>query len=234
MWQMIHDVVRQAWQQFSTQVVQALPNVLASLLTLILGLGLGLLARIVLRRVFSAADLDRRAERVGLTPGLERLGIRSLSTLLSRVVTWVIILLALVLALYSLDAALASTLLSHGLLYVPNLVVAAVILIVGLLVSRFLARSVLIAAVNHELGGARLLAGLTRIGIMLVTVAMALEHLGIGRLTVLVAFAIVFGGVTFAAALAVGLGSRGLVERWLEQQWKPPSDATPPDDLHHV
>ena len=49
---------------------------------------------------------------------------------------------------------------------------------------------------------------------MLVAVAVAFEHLGIGRGTVLTAFAILFGGVTLAAALAVGLGSQDVVRRW--------------------
>jgi hypothetical protein len=52
---------------------------------------------------------------------------------------------------------------------------------------------------------------------MLVAVAVALEHLGIGRVTVLIAFAILFGGIMLATALAVGLGSQDIVRRWLAQ-----------------
>jgi len=93
--------------------------------------------------------------------------------------------------------------------------VAAVLLLVGVLLSRFLARSVLIWAVNHEVRWARPLSSATRLGILLVTVAVALEQTGIHQLTILIAFAILFGGVTLALALAVGLGSQDIVRRWL-------------------
>ena len=65
---------------------------------------------------------------------------------------------------------------------------------------------------------------------MLITVAVVLEHLGIGQATVLTAFAILFGGVTLAAALAIGLGSRDMVHDWLAkraQTGPPASDQEP-------
>jgi len=47
---------------------------------------------------------------------------------------------------------------------------------------------------------------------------MALEHLGIGGRIVELAFAIMFGGIVLALALAVGLGSKDLVSRSLERE----------------
>jgi hypothetical protein len=61
---------------------------------------------------------------------------------------------------------------------------------------------------------------------------MALDHLGIGRTVLLLAFAILFGGIVFAAALAVGLGARDVVSRTLERQLgEPPRVA---DKVDHV
>jgi len=93
-------------------------------------------------------------------------------------------------------------------------VVAVGLLWAGFLVSRFVGRSVLIAAVNTGFGSARLLAALARWGIVLVVLAVALEHLGIGRATVLTAFAILFGGITLALAIAAGFGSQDVVRQW--------------------
>ena len=60
---------------------------------------------------------------------------------------------------------------------------------------------------------------------------MALDHIGIGRTVLLLAFGIVFGGVVVAQALAVGLGARDVVSRALDRQ----IDATAHDDkLNHV
>jgi len=215
MWQTLRTVLGEAWQQFVVQIMHVLPNVLASLLVLAIGLVLAFVAGRVSLWLLSAAQVDRGAARLGILSSLERLGVSSVAQLLARLLRWGIALLALVAALFSLDPRLAAELVSRFLLYLPHLIVAIALLLVGVLLSRFFAQSVLIWAVNHEVRWARLLSGATRLGILLVTVAVALEQTGIGQLTILIAFAILFGGITLALALAVGLGSQDIVRRWL-------------------
>jgi Mechanosensitive ion channel, conserved TM helix len=221
MWQTLRSVLGEAWQQFAVQVMHVLPNVLASLLILATGILLAIVAGRVALWLLMAAQVDRAAARLGVASFLERLGISSVTQLLARLLTWGIVLLAFIPALFSLDARLASDLLSRFLLYLPHVIVAIALLIVGALLSRFTARSVLIAAVNHEMGSAQLLSAATRAGIMLVTIGVALEQLGIGLVTVQIAFAILFGGVTLALALALGLGSQEIVRRWLAKHFEP-------------
>jgi hypothetical protein len=93
---------------------------------------------------------------------------------------------------------------------------AAILLIAGTLLARFLARSVLIGAVNEQLQYARFLSLGIKWLVLVLTAAMALEHLQIGGNIVGLAFGILFGGIVFTLALAVGLGSRDLVSRSLE------------------
>jgi hypothetical protein len=61
---------------------------------------------------------------------------------------------------------------------------------------------------------------------------MTLDHLGIGRSVLLLAFAILFGGIVFAAALAIGLGARDAVSRALERQLR--ETARDEDNVNHV
>jgi hypothetical protein len=70
------------------------------------------------------------------------------------------------------------------------------------------------------------------VGIILLSSAVALEHVGIGRAIVPSAMLILLAGVTFALALAVGLGSRDLVARWIEDQTSPPTPAEA-DEIQH-
>jgi hypothetical protein len=58
--------------------------------------------------------------------------------------------------------------------------------------------------------------------LLIVTYAMALDHLGVGGDIVKIAFALLFGGVVLALALAVGLGSREVVSKAWEKQGKDP------------
>ena len=116
--------------------------------------------------------------------------------------------------------------------YVPHLLAALMILVVGAVAARFLARSALIGAVNMQIRSARLLSLAVKWLVLLVAVAMALDHLGIGRTVLLLAFAILFGGIVFAAALAVGLGAKDAVGRALERQLREPPRGQ--DKVDHV
>jgi hypothetical protein len=100
--------------------------------------------------------------------------------------------------------------------YLARIVGAGFILIVGAIVARFLARSVLIGAVNLQVQYARFLSLGVKWMVLVLTAAMALAHLEIGGPIVELAFGILFGGIVLTLALAVGLGSRDLVSRSLE------------------
>lgn len=71
---------------------------------------------------------------------------------------------------------------------------------------------------NLQIHWARLLSLGVKWLVMVLTVAMALEHLGIGGDIVRLSFGILFGGIVLAAALAVGLGSKDMVSRSWERQ----------------
>lgn len=230
MWQALQAVVRDSWQELARQFAGVLPNLLAGLLIFALGLVAGFLVGAVARWVLVALKTDRGAERLGISEPLAQVGITSVSRFVGWALKWVTIAIAFIPALYTLDPRLASELASRALLYVPRLFVAAALLWIGTMLSRFLARAVLIGAVNNEMSSPRLLAAATRIAVLLVTVAIVLEHLGIGRATVITAFGVLFGGLTLAAALALGLGAQDLVRRWLSTRFQagpPASDKEP-------
>jgi hypothetical protein len=110
-------------------------------------------------------------------------------------------------------------------------VAALAILVVGGIVARFLARAVLIGAVNMRFQYARLVSLTVKWLVLIVAAAMALDHIGIRRTVLVLAFGILFGGFVLAVALAVGLGARDVVSRALDDQLH----ATASDDkLNHV
>jgi hypothetical protein len=234
MWQTLEAVLNASWQQLATQLSARLPNLVAAAVIFVVGGLVGVVAGRLTGWVLRRAKIDRGAARLGIMGPLARAGVSSLATLVGRVVQWTIIAVALIPALYSLDARVASDLVGRSLLYLPHVAVAIILLWVGFVLSRFLSRGVLIAAVNARMRAAKLLAGATRSAVMLVAIAVAFEHIGIGRATMLTAFAILFGGVTLAAALAVGLGSQDIVRRWLDEQINARARATEDDPISHV
>lgn len=108
------------------------------------------------------------------------------------------------------------------------------IAIVGYLASNFVSQAVLIAAVNAGLPPARWIAAGTRWGIQLLTVAMALEQLGIAQHIVVVGFGITWGGLVLTAALALGLGGKDLAKDFLERWLSARAQTNAHEDLRHL
>jgi hypothetical protein len=102
--------------------------------------------------------------------------------------------------------------------YLTHAVGAILLLIAGNLIARYLARSVLIGAVNAQLQYARFLSLGVKWLVLVLTAAMVLDHLEVGGEIVELAFGILFGGIVLTLALAIGLGSRELVSRSLESR----------------
>ncbi len=139
--------------------------------------------------------------------------------LVTRFVFWGCVVLGFVIGISALDASYSnSAQVSIFLLpYVTHSVGAVILLLAGNLIARFLARSVLIGAVNAKLQYARFLSLGVKWLVLVLTAAMVLDHLQIGGAIVELAFGILFGGIVLTLALAVGLGSRDIVSRSLER-----------------
>jgi hypothetical protein len=232
MWAQVERILRQATSQTGDQIANFLPGVLVSLALILTTFVVAIFARVLVMRALRGLDFDRRAEQWGLAAAMAWPTPTSLSQTTARVVYWTILILGLLVSLTALNATIPSRLALSIFQYLPNLLAALMILFVGAIVARFLARSVLIGAVNMQIHSARLLSLAAKWLVQLVAVAMALDHLSIGRSILLLAFSILFGGIVLAAALAVGLGSRDVVGRILERQLReaPRGD----DSVKHV
>jgi putative Mn2+ efflux pump MntP len=218
----IRTLIGETFGHLEAQVTVVLPKLLAAALIVLLGALIGFVIERATNWLLRARHIDRAVERLGLARSLETLGITSFVRTLGIVARWVVILLASVTALNVLDGRLAGELMRRLVLYLPELAVAVVIVAVGSIVARYISRAVLIAAVNNELPSARLLSTATRISVMIVASAVAFEEAGIGRMTILVGFGILFGGIVLAAALCLGLGTQDIVRHWVSQRFEAP------------
>jgi hypothetical protein len=222
--------LRLATTRIVENVANFLPGALVFLVLLVGAWAIAVVVRYALRRALTGLDFDRRAELLGMSLGSWTPS-GSASILVASAAYWIVLALGLLLGLTALDAALPAQFAVSVLEYVPHLVAALAILVVGGIVARFLARAILIGAVNMGVQYARLLSLTVKWLVLIVAAAMALDHIGIGRTVLLLAFGILFGGVVLAIALAVGLGARDVVSRGLERQLREPARD---DKLHHV
>jgi hypothetical protein len=177
---------------------------------------IGLALCVLLRRGLTAARFD---EHLAHGRGnVDWAPLTSPTVLIARTSFWACVLLGLIIGVSAFDAsyATAAALPISLLPYLTHAVGAVLLLIAGTLIARFLARSILIGAVNLQLQYARFLSLGIKWLVLVFTAAMVLDHLQIGGAVVVLAFGILFGGIVLTLALAVGLGSRDLVSRSLE------------------
>jgi len=235
MWEFLNAVIRKTLTGFGERMAAFGPNILAMFVILLAGIFVAGGLRFILRLLLPRLGFDRFAQQLGLSLTLQKGGVRRpASAALAAVLSWALLAVFVLLAIGALNLQFAMDLMSRTFSYLPQLIIAGGLLLLGALVSAFLRRSVLIAAVNAGLPSARLLAGGVHTGLMVLFAAMALEHLGVGRQVILVSFTILFGGVVFALSLAFGLGGRDLARGFLERLVRGPDTGEKRDELHHL
>ena len=232
MGQQIALALRQSTHRALGMLVSFLPGLVAFLVAVvILGL-IGFALAALVKRLLTALHFDERlgARTTSPTNLVDWSPSRSPTLLASRAVLYLCLFAGVVIGISAFDASYAAnSAVSLFLLpYLTHIVGAVLLLIVGNVIARFLARTVLIGAVNAQLQYARILSLGVKWLVMVLTAAMALDHLGIGGAIVELAFGILFGGIVLTLALAVGLGSRELVSRSIEKIEKPGTAAPAP------
>src|SRR5271170_1579080 len=220
MWEQIESALHASLARVLTKVATLLPAVLSLVLAVLVCALLGLFLAYILRKILVAVHFDERVKANSPAGLLHWSPMQVPSLMLSRLVFWFGIFIGLVLGIAAFGAAYSPSeqTATEVYPYLTRIVTAILLLLVGTVIARFLARSVLIGAVNMNLQYARLLSAGVKWMIVVLALAMALEHLQIGGSIVFIAFAILFGGIVLALALAVGLGSKELVTRSLERE----------------
>jgi len=218
MWDEVSQTLHQSTVRVLSQFAGLLPGMLALVLALLLAILVAWVITFALRRFLHGVHFDEQLKRWGFSGVAGWAPQESPTLLLTRAIAWSIVLLGFVLGLAAFDATLTSSLALNLLAYVPRAIAAVLLMVFGTMIARYLARNVLIGAVNMNLHYARLLATGVKWMVMVLTIAMALDSLQIGTSIVHLAFGILFGGIVLALALAVGLGSKELVSRSLERE----------------
>jgi len=229
MGQQVKFALTESMHRVLVKMASFLPGLLALIVAVVVFTAIGVLAAYLLRRILIAAKFDERVAR-NQTPGVSDWSTgHSPTQLIARAAFWASVFLGLILGITAFDASYSGDSQIAVLLipYLTHSIGAILLLIVGTVIARFLARSVLIGAVNLQLQYARLLSLGVKWLVLVLTVAMILDHLQIGGTIVDLAFGILFGGIVLTLSLAIGIGSRDLVSRSLEKSSERAPDPIP-------
>ena len=240
MWQQVKQALSDSTAHFLTRFAGLLPGLAAVILALLVSVMLAWILAIIVRRVLTSLRFDEHLGHWGFASLAEWSPLNSPTLLVSRSFAALVIVSGFLIGIAAFDFEWTYLFVQSIFAYIPNVLAAGLLLLIGNVMARFLARSVLIGAVNLNLQYARFLSIGVKWLVIVLSFAMALEHLRIAPGIVQLAFGILFGGIVLSMALAVGLGSKEFVSKSLEPETKrvssDPRVAEPveEDPLRHV
>jgi hypothetical protein len=170
--------------------------------------------KVGITKLLKALKIDDLSKRIELDSILSKGGINaSLSELIGEICYWISLLVTFVVALNSVGLSVAADLLQRIVLYVPNIIAAIFVLIVGMFAAVVLKNIVRTSASNMGISQVNFLSKMAEVVVMIFVVAIAMEQLQIGAKIVELTITIVLGSLGLGFALAFGLGCKEIVSK---------------------
>jgi len=200
----------------------AIPNIIGALLLLVIGwIVAGIIGGLV-TKVLRVVHVDTVADRIGANAFLVRSGTKlRASDVFGLIITWVVRLTFIEMAAEQLGMPQVSQIINQILGFVPNIIVAMVILAVGAFLAQLLAGIVRGTASEARLDNPDLLAKLASGAVLAFAIIAALNELNIAPVVVDTLYIGLVSALALALGLAFGLGGRDtaarLTEKWTQQ-----------------
>lgn len=212
------DAVQTAFNDVISAIIKYLPNLLGAFVIVVVGVAAGYLLGKAVEKVAQLLRLDHLFERFGVKKTFHRVGLKlSIAKLLGWMTKWFVYVIAFLAVANALQLEAVSTFVNSLLLYIPNVIVAVLILIVGVLLAHFVAELVLGAAEGAKFKAANFIATVTRYSIVGFSILAALVQLQIATSLIETLFMGIIGSVALALGLAFGFGGQGVAREVLER-----------------
>lgn len=191
------------------QTAAFLPNLLWALVIFIVGVSVAVVLKNALIRFLEVVNFSRLLTRTGFPQTLRRVDPTiSVERLLGDLLKWFVIIVFLLPAVEKLGLVEFSRLLNQLLLYLPNVIVAVIIVMVGAVFAQFARDFVLAAAAGLGASTDRFLSQLANWSIMVFSILAALNQLQIAQNLIQTLFMGFVAMLAIAGGLAFGLGGR--------------------------
>jgi hypothetical protein len=229
------DLLLEPLQEMFAKFKTFMPNLLAMLVILCIGILVARVLRAVLVRFLMAIKFDSWSDRKGVTALLRKGDLWAKPSLaLGAIFFWILIIIVLMAGLSALKIHAIDQLVVQFFLYLPRAFSAVLILIIGYVLAGFISRAVLIAAVNSGYHYAKLLAEALRLLLTILILSMVLEQLQVAPGIVLAAFSILFGGIVIALAISFGVAGIDAAKRMIERETAEKHSKDTKDNIEHL
>ena len=211
----IFGSLAELWQQF----VSFIPNLVAALIVFFVGWAIAVAVGRLIEKGLMALRINSAFESIG---GLKKVAAQAglklnISLLVGEVFKWFLLVVTLLAATDILGLNEVSSFLMSVLLYVPNVVVAALILVIAVVLSKFVYRTVLasVEGAGFTSGGA--IAAVSKWAIIVFAIFAALLQLNVAATLIQTFLTAFFAMIAIAGGLAFGLGGKDMAAKWLKK-----------------
>jgi hypothetical protein len=206
------QVLENSAEELGATAAGFLPNLVGTLVILGLGWLVSRLIAALSERLLRQVGLDRAGARLGISESLRQAGLAAApSRIVGRLVFWVLMLTFLLSAVETLGLTAVTATIDRLIGFLPNVIAAGLIFVLGLLLARLVRNVVSSAAAAAELPQASRLGSLAQSVVALVVGVVALEQLGIETEVVVTVITAVVAALGVTVGVAFALGARPVI-----------------------
>ena len=202
----------------ASKIAGFVPKMISVLIILVVGWFLASMVQKLVVRFLKLARLDSASERSGIANVLLKGDInQTLSEIMGLICYWTMMLVVILAAVNALELTVAASLLNSVILYIPHVIAALFILVLGIFFATVLATTVRTAAANYGMDQAKALGKITQVIIIVFTVVQALRQLQMDVTVFNLIIQASVAALALGTGLAIGLGCKDLAGKSIEQ-----------------
>ncbi len=179
--------------------VQLLPNLIAAIVILIIGYVVAYILGHAVKVLLFKLGLDSQIEKARLSKAIGKI---KLSSILGEITKWYVFIVFLQSAVDLVNLGALSILLQEFVMWIPNVIAAALVIIFGLFLAHFVTMKI---REHTDIKGGKTLTGILNTVITFIVIVIALEQIGINVSILSNTFMILLGGLALGSAIAIGL-----------------------------
>jgi len=215
------DILLQSYNTFFTQLASFLPKLIGAVIILILGWIIAKIIKTISIKLLKLIRLNIITEKGGVDKFLHNGGVKkSPIEIIGTLFYWLIMLIVILAAFNSLGLSVASELFNQIILFIPNIIVAVLVIIFGLFLAKFISQALTTYFTNVGIENARTISKIAQYAIIVFVISISLTQINVGEEIVANAFLIIFGAICLALALAFGLGGKEWAANIMKKYWR--------------
>jgi hypothetical protein len=226
--------IQNAFEGYMQSMTGSIPKIINAFIILIVGWILAKIIQWIIFKLSHALGIDRLAQKSGVHRFLEKRGIkRGFSGMTASIFFWMIILLVLVKFFNLLGMDMVSDLLNQFIFYIPNILIACILIIIGFYLAELVSSIVVGTLEENSFENPELIGRIVFYCIGFFTIAVAMTQIGIGEGIITNIVSIFFGSIGLTFAIAFGFGGKDwaqmIISKYFSKSEENEEPPTPPE-----